>query len=157
MFDINGTIVKFHRWESNLHNFFSRNCKYPKELTNNCRLENYAFGPKMTKTSFPVINSQRDCTDECQRDKKCDFISWNQNEKLCSTMESSSTNYSGKNPRTDFRYFCQKTGYNVIKMVDPCESMKNIQFSSGKLLRNNSVKRQQEHAYIFFKVHNYGN
>ena len=141
-FTKNGTIAKAHRWESNLHNFFSRNCKYPKELTNNCRLENYAFGPRMTKTSFPVINSQRDCTDECQRDKKCDFISWNQNEKLCSTMESSSTNYSGKNPRTDFRYFCQKTGYNVIKMVDPCESLKKIQGSSGelkkKMLKDNS-------------------
>ena len=149
--------IKDNRWKSKLYNFFSRNCKNPKESTTNCRLEDYVFGPNMTKKSFPNINSQQSCTDECQRDKKCNFISWNQNRKICSTMESGSTSYLGKNPSIDFKYFCQKTNYTVIKMVDPCESMKNIQFSSGKLLRNNSVKRQQEHAYIFFKVHNYGN
>ena len=128
-----GTIVKSFRWESNLHNFFSRNCKYPKELTTNCWLENYVFGPSMTKTSFPDINSQKDCTDECRRDKKCDFISWNQNEKLCSTLESGSTIYSGRNPSTDFKYFCQKTDFTIIKMVDPCESLNRIQGSSGEL------------------------
>ena len=102
--NINGRIIKDNRWKSKLHNFFSRNCKNPKESTTNCRLEDYAFGPSMIKTSFPDISSQQDCKDECRRDKKCNFISWNQNEKQCSTMESGSTNYSGKNPSTNFNY-----------------------------------------------------
>ena len=51
-------------------------------------------------------------------------------------MESGSTNYSGKNPSTDFKYFCQKTDYAVIKMVDPCETINKTQGNNGEFEKN---------------------
>ena len=120
----NGATIKTNRWESEVHSFFSSNCKNPKKVLNGCSLENYAFGSEMIRTVHPGIDSRELCFNECENNRNCTYFSWKEDEKICLFMGQTKGQSEGrsKNPVPNYKYFCQKTNSTIFEINNACES-----------------------------------
>ena len=119
----NNLVVRNTRWETEYFDFFSSDCKHPKEATNDCTLENYSFGSHQTQHIFPDFTTQEMCFNECKKDTECTFVSWNNGSKSCAVLNTTRSVSKSRNPTPEYRYFCETKNSIIRQMVNPCKSV----------------------------------
>ena len=119
----NEIVVRNTRWETEYFDFFSSDCKHPKEATKDCTLENYSFGSHQTQHKFPDFQTQEMCFNECKKDTDCTFVSWNLVSKDCTILNTTRSVSKAKNPTPDYRYFCETKNAIIRQMDNPCKSV----------------------------------
>ena len=106
---------KIFRWSSHEFRIYSKNCIDPVENIT-CSLENYAFGPAISKHSNFLAKTEKDCTEECNDFTHCLYTSWDRKNETCHFQRI----------EDDFVYFCKKNDSISFRKENSCKDMEQV-------------------------------
>ena len=107
--------TKNHRWSSHEFRIYSKNCHDPVENIT-CLLENYAFGPAISKHSNFLAKTEKDCIEECNYFTHCVYTSWDRKNETCHFQWI----------EDDFVYFCKKNDSISFRKENLCKDMEQV-------------------------------